>query len=285
MTSNNLNVGITGATGFLGSHIVRALSQKNVEYETFDRNKYDLCKSESLKEFVQNKHVIIHAGALNIGSIIDLLKANVLGIAGLLEAISLYNPLVKFIFISSAQVYLDNNIYGLSKKMGEELVEHFSRQKKVTGFILRMTNLYGSDCKPFYNSALTTFIYQAVCGEEITINGDGSQTRDYLYVLDGVDAIMQSINKKIKGIEILDICSGEKHSLNDVIQLLRRIYIKDIRIRYNTHYVSDRWNFTVSPKKAKEVLGWKVKTSFRQGLDNTVRSMEKSVIDKKQKRA
>lgn len=264
-----INIGLTGGNGFLGSHIAKELSKIDVEYEIFDRNKYDIFNPNSLKDFVKNKNVIIHAAALNLGEMVDVLKVNVLGTAGLLEAISLYNPNIKIIFTSSVQAYLDNHKYGLSKKIGEDLVKFYSKRNNLTGFILRITNLYGPGCKPFYNSALTTFIYQAIHKEDITVNGDGSQIRDYLYVSDATDAIIQCIKKQTKDIETLDICSGKKYSLNDIIFKLKK-YAKDIKIRYNTDYISEKWNFALSCEKAKKHLGWEARTSFDEGLEKTV---------------
>jgi nucleoside-diphosphate-sugar epimerase len=235
-----------------------------------DRKKYDLCDLKSLKNFVKNKNVIIHLAAQNIGTMDELIRVNVLGTACLLEAISLYGQLTKFIFISSVQVYLKNKMYGLTKRIGEELVEYFDKEGKIEAIILRMTNLYGLGCKPFYNSAITTFMHQAIKGEEIVINGNGDQERDYLYVSDSVDAIMKAIIIPSKKVLYLDICSDVKQSLNEVLDIIRSVCKKSIKVRYNKNVNDIPWEFNISSNEAKQVLNWIPKVNLKKGIEITM---------------
>lgn len=272
MNIKNVHIGITGGTGFLGKHLANRLKEEKINYEVLDRNKYDLCDPASLKIFVENKNVIIHLAAQSMGTTDELVRVNVLGTACLLEAISLYGPFTKFIFISSVQVYLKNKMYGLTKRIGEELVEYFDKQEKIDAVILRVTNLYGLGCKPFYNSAITTFMHQAIKGEEIVINGSGDQERDYLYVSDSVDAIMKAIIIPSKEVLYLDICSDVKQSLNGVLDIIRSVYKKGIKVRYNKNVIDIPWEFNISSNEAKQVLNWVPKVTFKKGIETTMDS-------------
>ena len=273
MNIKDLHIGITGGTGFLGKHLVKRLKEEGIDYEILDRKKYDPYDLKSLKKFVENKNVIVHLAAQNIGAIDELVKANVLGTACLLEAISKYGSSTKFIFISSVQVYLKDKIYGMTKRFGEEIVKYFDGQEKIDSVILRVTNLYGSGCKPYYNSAITTFIHQAVKGEEIVINGDGKQERDYLYVTDAIDVIIKAITVSSKRVLYLDICSDSKRSLNDVLDIIRSICKKNIKVRYNKNRIDVPWRFNISSNKAKKMLKWNPKINLEKGIEITVNSL------------
>src|SRR3989344_3215110 len=189
-----INVAVTGADGFLGRHVVEKLKKEsNIVLFLFDRSKQSLFRVNSLRQFLNKKDVIIHLAAVNRDNNSNLIKVNCLGILGLLEGICKYSPNAKLIFSSSFQVYEKESMYGLSKKFAEELIEYYSKKNNIKSIILRIANIYGSGGKPFYNSAIATFVYQIKTGKPLIINGDGKQKRDYIHVTDVVDAIMKCI--------------------------------------------------------------------------------------------
>ena len=258
---------MTGGTGFLGNHLLERLKKLKFEYTVFDKNKHDLFKPQTLKNAISKKDCIIHLAALHRDqNQNNILHVNVEGTRGVLEAMRLFNPDAKLIFTSSFQVYVKNNLYGLSKRNAEILIEKYVKKYAFKSVILRMTNLYGPGYKPFHNSALCTFIHQVKNKQVITINGDGSQTRDYLYVDDAVDAIMSSLNYEPRTISYFDLCTGKKTSLNDIINLLRSINKDDILVKYNRAVDMDDWGIKKNYKKAAQILGWKPKTNLSDGL-------------------
>ena len=185
-----MKVAITGASGFVGSYLLEALRKEKITFATFNHKKHDLFRPETLRDLVKDKDVIIHlAGVNRDDDLTNITKVNVLGTKGLLDAMLMYSPLAKLIFISSFQAYLQENIYGASKRNAEELIESYVNRSKLTAIILRFTNMYGPGSKPFYNSVIATFAHQIQKGEPIVINGDGEQKRDYLYITDGANAI------------------------------------------------------------------------------------------------
>lgn len=263
-----MKIAVTGASGFIGQAVVHHLVKENVKITTFDKEKYNLLDSESLKDFVEDQEVIIHLAGVNRGTNYELVQVNTLGMLSLLEAVSKYAPAAKIVFASTFQVYLPQSLYGLSKRFAEDLLVLYALNRKVQSTILRLSNVYGPGAKPFYNSVITTFVHLIKNGEVLNVNGDGSSQRDFIYVDDVADAFAEAATHKQKDtVEIMDICSGESTSLNAVVNILKSLSEKPVEVKYNKDITDKPWptkdkNF----KKAKELLRWEPKTSLEEGL-------------------
>lgn len=269
---NTGKIVITGGEGFLGKYVVERLKKEGMSPVLLDKKKHDLFDPQSLEELLKGAGVIIHLAGANRDSDFNLIRVNTLGTAALLESISKYAKGAKLIFSSTAQVYTDG-VYGLSKKFAEQLIENYSNRKLVRGIVLRISNIYGVGCRPFYNSVIATFIHLANEKKPIVINGDGSQRRDYVYVEDVVDAIIKSIDYNMENsIEHFDICSGKLVSLNEIVDKLRFISKKEIDVQYNKNYQGSEWEIKRDHNLASEKLGWNPKTTLDQGLRYTIQS-------------
>lgn len=267
-----MNIAITGATGFLGKYLCKRLQKEKIYFETFNKNIHNLFNPSSLKTLILDKNVVIHLAGCNRGDdISELMKVNILGTKGLLDAMAKYSQNARLIFASSSQVYLKRSIYGGSKKKAEEIIEQYVKNHLIeNACILRFTNLYGAGGKPFYNSVVATFIHLIKKGKEIIINGDGNQTIDFLYVEDAVDAIIKAAKTDLKSsFEIFDICSGKQTSINKAIRILLKSSGKKIKLQYN-NLQRDQKRFIKSYKKAKKFLGWQPETSLDEGLKLTM---------------
>src|SRR6266404_193061 len=183
-------IAITGAEGFIGSYLKKRLQQENIPFREFDRKKYSLDRPESMKDFLIDIDIVVHLAGANRDTPINILKTNAIDTGGLLQAMSLYAPASRIIFASSFWVYSNNSLYGLSKKMAEEIIEYYARTTSLRGTILRISNVYGPGGKPFYNSVIATFAHLIKNKEKISIIGDGSDMRDYIYVGDVIEAII-----------------------------------------------------------------------------------------------
>lgn len=270
-----MKVAITGASGFVGSHLLEALRKEKIIFATFNPKKHDLFRPETLRGLVKDKDVVIHLAGVNRDSdVSNIMKVNVLGTKGLLDAMLLYAPTAKIVFISSFQAYLEDNIYGASKRNAEELIESYVHRSQLTAIILRFTNMYGPGCKPFYNSVIATFSHQIRKGKSIVINGDGSQKRDYLYVTDGVDAIYKALSYTPQKVMYFDICSGTQTSLNEVLLMLQKYASKKVIVRYNKEVEASDWGLRKNYQKAKQILGWEPKVSIEKGLQMLMKESE-----------
>src|SRR3989344_385031 len=269
--TNKIKIAVTGDEGFLGKHLIKVLKTRGLSFTTFDRTKYNLLNPESLKGFVTGKDVIIHLAGANRNTNFKLSQTNTLGTVGLLSAIAEYSPKTRLIYASSSQIYLDQSYYGLSKRQAEELLHWYRNNAALDTLALRFSNLYGPGGKPFYNSVIATFASLINEGKTISVNGDGKQERDYLYVDDAVEAIIKATlhQGKFETAE-LDICSGTQTSLNKLLEILKSVCPQEIPVEYKKTLSGPEWRINKDNQSAKELLGWQPTTSLRQGLINSL---------------
>lgn len=282
-----MEIGITGYTGFIGSHLYNRLkSHPDFRCHVFDRKKYCLFDIKSMKSFVENKDVIIHLAGANRAPEEELLKVNVLGTLNLMEAIRKYSQTdTRIIFSSSLQVYglrknleylkesdelKPNNVYGLSKKFAEEIISKYYEWYGIKSLIFRISNVYGEGCKPYYNSVISTFIDLIFKKRKIIINGTGEQARDFIYISDVVDAFLKAIRHHFKGLEVINICTGKPITINKIVSILRDVTGIPFVVEYKKDV--EQTNFLVGdPTKAENVLGFKAKVDIKEGLIRTIR--------------
>lgn len=271
MNKKTPKIAITGGEGFLGNAIIKKLKAQKIPFDTFDFKKHNLLNPKTLKSLVSGKDTIIHLAAINRGDTMELCKINILGTLSLLEAAIKYAPNSKIIFASSFQIYLNDSIYGLTKKTGEDLILQYTKKSAIRGTVLRLSNIYGPGGKPFYNSVIATFTHLIKNNEQITINGDGSAKRDFIYVQDVAEAFIKAAQTELKQFEIIDICSGKEVPLNHILKILKIASGKNIKIVYNKTAKEKPWptsnkNF----KMAKRLLNWEPKINLNEGLTNTL---------------
>lgn len=266
-----MKVAVTGDQGFLGKYVIDLLKREDFVITGFDRTKHDLLGPKTLIDFVSGKDVIIHLAAVNRGIEKEIMRVNALGTKNLLEAIKEYAPMTKLIFASTFQVYIKDGVYGNSKKQAEKYINYFSKKYGIKSIILRIANIYGPGCKPYYNSVIATFVHRIKQGEPLVINGDGTQKRDYIYVLDVAKAIAQSISYEPETAEYFDICSGKEIRLNTIVGYLRELSKKNIEVVYNKRVELYNFGIKKNYKKAEKVLGWSPTVSLREGLEETLK--------------
>lgn len=265
-----MKIGVTGGTGFLGKEVVKVLNAKAITVSLLNRKNENLLDSESLKNFVAHKDIIIHIAGANRATNYDLISVNTLSTLSLLEAIARYNPSTKIIFTSSVAIYADG-VYGLSKRYAEELIVYYAKQLPLKAIILRLSNIYGKGGKPFYNSVIATFLHNIEQGQSLEINGNGRQLRDYIYISDVVNAIIKAIMYKPKNnIEIFDICSGELVSLKKIVKELQNISSKKILVNFNKTKIETIVSKRLSNRRAKNLLGWVPTVSIKEGLQKVL---------------
>lgn len=261
-----MNIGITGASGFLGRHLTKELKRQKLIFSVFDRKEHSLFNVASLKNFVSGNDVIVHlAGVNKDGDLEDMLRVNILGTKTLLDAIVAYNKNIKLIFASSFSVYQEHDIFGLTKKIAEELISEYSEKHKFKSIILRYSNIYGLGARPFTNSALTTFAHLVKKGEPITLHGDGTQERDYLYVDDAICALLTSFQCDPKTTETYDVCLGNKTSLNELLTIISKISKKTVVINKEKNPLHQTlYNY---PEKLRYISNWHPEVSLEEGLE------------------
>lgn len=263
----------------------------------------DIRDPEITRLAAQGMDVIIHLAANTdvFSSIEDPwndMQSNVSGTLNMLEA-ARYNKVKRFVYASSiASIGEFKNAvheevpahpispYGAGKVAGESYCSAYFRTYGIETVALRFSNVYG----PFSNhkkSCIAAFIRNILEKKPVHIYGDGTQTRDFIYIDDLVYAITFSAEKKDIGGEIFQIATNTETSINSLLEKLIRIHKvqinEDIQIHYQGFRPGDIRRSRSTFSKASQKLGWQFKTQLDDGLESTfqwfLKEKEKMEID------
>ncbi len=211
-------------------------------------------------------------------------ETNVIGTLNYLEA-ARQGRVKKFIFASSGAPLGEQeppiteekaprplSPYGASKLAGEGYCSAYFGSFGLKTIALRFGNVYG------YRSArkgsvVAKFIKQALAGETLVIYGDGTQTRDFIYVDDLIDAIIAAVRSDVGG-EVFQIATHRETTVNEIAELLKTIIEsrtgRTVRVAYADERAGEvKRNFS-DISKARRLLGWEPRWSVHEGLDATV---------------
>jgi UDP-glucose 4-epimerase len=290
---------ITGGAGFLGSHLAERLVELKYEVIVLDnfisgslKNlkkiqnkvkivKLDISKSKSsLKKYFYRVDTVVHLAALvsmhqSVVKPEYYFKNNIIGTFNVLNAAK-KNNVKNFIYTASASCYgipkkfptnennkIDlKNPYALTKYLGEELVLHWCKMYKMKCVSLRLFNVYGPRSKitGSYNSVISTFLLQKKLNKPLTIVGDGKQTRDFVYVLDVVNAIILSLRNNKNFEQIYNVGSGKEAKINNIAKLFGKKF-KNIKKR-----PQETLRSLANITKIKRILKWKPQITIEKGI-------------------
>lgn len=299
---------VTGGAGFIGSHIVDkyiGLGHKVVVIDDFSTGfrknlnprakfyKVDIRNYKALEKIIKKEkpQIINHHAA--VSEVIKSLKdpsltyeVNILGTVNLLLA-GAKAGVKKFIFASSAgTVYGDAkklpakeesplnplSSYGISKIIGEEFIKFYAKIYGFNYLILRYGNVYGPRQNPRGEAGIIAIFSELMKkGIRPTIFGDGTKTRDYVYIDDIAKANILGL-KKGKN-EVLNISSGKEISDQKVFDTLAQIINFKKPPIYAPFRPGEVYRIHSDCSRAKKILGWKPKISFREGVKKYLNSL------------
>lgn len=284
-----MKIGITGANGFIGTHLVEKLSKnKKLSLYFFDKTIHSLFNETSLIDFVSDKDIIIHlAGVKGLSDVAQLYEVNVLGTANLLHAIKKYGKKsVHFILSSSFLVYEENmshmplredfistvptNQYGLSKYLSEKIVNYYNQTYNIKASILRIANVYGPIKNGLSHSVPNLFIEGVLNNKAITIRGSGDTVRDLIYVTDVVEALYKTIINQKKEYLLINVCTGKETKMIDVVTLVEIILKKKAVIRYETSF-KEKAYWIGDGSHAKAEINFSPSVTIEEGIRKTIR--------------
>lgn len=307
-----MRVLVTGGAGFIGSHLVdRLLDLGNEVVVVFDRNKPsklahrehevswvhgDIRDYRQCVKAVKDVEIVIHLAALinvdeSIHEPLDFYETNVRGTMNLLEAVRNESSVQKFIYQSTAECYgtkLKGKIketdlcdarspYASSKYAAERYCLSYAYtygKPEIT--VIRGFNTYGPRQTYGVKGALIAiFITNILHGKPPTINGDGSQMRDYIYVEDMAEGLVNAIQKRGLNGEIINLASGEAISVNKIAEAILELTNSSLKPIHRETRLGEVARSCGDPSKALKLLGWEAKTPFDEGLRETIKYYRK----------
>jgi UDP-glucose 4-epimerase len=294
----NISV-VTGGAGFIGSHLVDLLLEKGHEVRVIDNfsggHKSNLKvagANPNLKIFsedildLQVDSTIFHSvdyvfHLAGIGDIVpsiekpnDYMAVNVQGTVKVLEC-ARKNSIKKFVYASSSSCYgladtptdefaiiSPEYPYALSKYLGEQCVFHWNRVYGLPVNSICIFNAYGPRVRTTgaYGAVFGVFLKQKLMGKPFTVVGDGTQTRDFVYVTDVAQGFLLAAQTEISG-ERFNLGGGRPRSINELIEILKGPVIQ-IPKRPGEPDVTH-----ADIAKISTMLNWKPKVAFQEGVE------------------
>ena len=297
---------VTGGAGFIGSHMVDLLVEEGFSVRVIDNltggregnlaqhaaNQNVIVDRRDVREIVPNDLIFRDASYVfhfaGIGDIvpsiehpIDYMTTNVLGTVNVLEC-ARYAQIQKLVYAASSSCYglaktptdeshpIDTKYpYALSKYQGEQAALHWHHIYKLPVNSVRIFNAYGTRSRTSgaYGAVFGVFLKQKLMGQPLTVVGDGSQTRDFLYVTDVARAFYAAARTDRVG-RIYNLGAGKPQSVNRLVELLggEKIYIPRRPGEPNCTWADIA--------RAKQELSWSPEISFEEGVAKIVENID-----------
>ncbi|HTN44350.1 MAG TPA: NAD-dependent epimerase/dehydratase family protein [Nitrospiria bacterium] len=299
-----MKVLVTGGAGFIGSHLVDRLIQEGHDVVVVDNlstgkkkninrdahfYKADILNPRIEKIFKKEKPDLIshHAAQMDVRrSVADPIfdaHVNVLGLLNVLEN-AVRHGTKKVIFASSGgAVYGEQQVfpapethplhpvspYGISKLAGEHYLYYYQQVAGLNYVALRYANVYGPRQDPFGEAGVVAiFSQKTLMNDQPIINGNGKQTRDYIFVEDVVEAHMAVIENSIKG--IFNVGTGKETSVNQLFRHLVDISGAKVKEVYGPEKRGEQTRSVLDYTKLKKATDWEPKVELYDGLKMTV---------------
>lgn len=295
---------VTGGAGFIGSHIVehfqgraevivldnfRSGHRRNLQGFNCRLVEGSILDPQALATAIEGVSEVYHLAAMisvpeSMHKPQECVELNALGTLRVLEAAE-KAKVRKVVLASSAAIYGDNPVvpkvetmlpepkspYAVTKLDGEYYLDLFRRERGLATTALRFFNVFGprQDPRSPYAAAIPIFIERAVQGQDITIFGDGQQTRDFIYVKDIVGALtFAAETTALHG--VFNVGYGQKMTVQSVAEQIIAQTKSSAKITHLPERIGDIKHSMASPAKLLEA-GWKPKHTLNEGLTATVK--------------
>lgn len=300
---------VTGAAGFVGSNLSRALLERgyrvrgfdnfetgdpaNVESLTdhpdFEFHRGDLRSTAAVEAAVEDATHVLHQAAVpsvprSIDDPVGVTEANCLGTTKLLTAARDAGA-ETVVVASSSSVYGPTETqpkredqppnpvspYALSKYWTEQLACQYSEFYGLDTVALRYFNVFGPNQDPNgqYAAVIPKFITAMLDGERPPVYGDGEQSRDFTHVENVVEANVRAAESDVAG-EVVNVGCNDRVTLNELISLINAHLGTDLEPRYLEPRAGDVRHSQASIERAQRLLGYEPVVEFREGLERTI---------------
>ena len=294
-----MNVVVTGGAGFIGSHLVERLLNEGNRVTVLDNfstgrpqnlesmrgsdrltvHEVDIADHDAIAPLCAGADWCFHVAALadivpSMQRPLEYFHANVQGTASVVEA-ARKAGVRRFVYTASSSCYGIPDIYptpesaeirpqypyALTKFLGEQLVLHWAQVYGLPAMALRFFNVYGprSRTSGTYGAVFGVFLAQKLANRPFTVVGDGSQTRDFTFVSDVVDALITAAESDVTGVAV-NVGSGNTYSVNRLVELLGG------EVEYIPKRPGEPDCTHADTTRIERLLHWRAKVSFEEGV-------------------
>ena len=309
-----MNILVTGGAGFIGTHLVEKFidkqhkvividnlltgSKKNLEYffdsENFSFIEFDV---QNHIEVAEDLDYVLHLASPASPKAytqypINTLKAGSIGTINTLGLAKAKNA--KYLLTSTSEIYGDplvspqpesywgnvnpngtRSMYDEAKRFAEAAVSSYNRTYDLDTRILRLFNTYGPKMKINDGRVVTNFIYQAITGNDITIYGQGNQTRSFCYIDDTVSGILKAMESDNS--EVFNIGNPNEITILQLAEKIIELTNSKSEIKFVKLPEDDPMQRKPDISKANNKLDWFPKVSLEDGLKKTIEWVENSI--------
>lgn len=299
-----MRVLVTGGAGFIGSHIADRLVLEGHEVSIIDNlstgkkenlnpqaefYKLDIESPGIEKVFKKEKpELICHLAAQmdvrrSVSDPAFDARTNIIGTLNLLENAVRYGTRKVILASTGGAIYGEGgpypttedhpprpvSPYGISKLTGEHYLYYYQVTYGINYVSLRFANVYGPRQDPFGEAGVVAiFTKKMLRNEQPMINGNGMQTRDYVYVEDVVNAVLAAIDNNVS--DTFNVGTSTETSVNDLFRLLAEITGSNVREMHAPAKKGEQMRSCLNFDKIKKCLDWEPSVPLRVGLSNTV---------------
>lgn len=299
-----MKIVVTGGAGFIGSHVVDAYCEAGHEVTVIDnlstgREEFvnskaaliqaDITDKDRIQEILlelQPEVINHHAAHIQVGNSVKNpqfdAENNILGLLNIME-VAKQMGVKKVIMASTGGAMYGNkqtpfseemkeeplSPYGVSKRAGELYLNYYHEQYGIPYVVLRYANVYGPRQNPHGESGVIAIFSEMIAqGKSPVVNGDGSHTRDYVFVMDVVKANLAALQTQFVG--PVNIGTSREISTLDVFRSVVAEFNANIPESHGPERPGEQVTSALSYKRATEVLGWEPSISFEDGVKQVV---------------
>jgi UDP-glucuronate decarboxylase len=298
---------VTGGAGFIGSHLCERLLKKDNEVLCVDNfftgNKQNIIHLLENSYFEIMRHDITFPLYVEVDEIYNLacpaspvyyqfdpVQTTKTSVMGAINMLGLAKRLkIKVLQASTSEIYGDSEIhpqpetyrgnvnpigpracYDEGKRCAETLFFDYYRQLNLKIKVVRIFNTYGPRMRPDDGRVISNFIIQALQNKDITIYGDGSQTRSFCYIEDMVEGIIRMMDSPDEVTGPINLGNSEEISVIDIAKKIINLTNSKSKIIYESLPEDDPKRRCPDTKLAKDILDWQVKNGIEEGLTKTI---------------
>ena len=296
---------VLGGNGFIGSHVVDQLVADGNDVTVFDRFGVaqprftasgvrmidgDFLNAEDVTNAVDGIGTVVHLVSTTnpltaeADPLLDI-NTNLMGSVALFEACAASSSVQRIVFASSGGTVYGNGSgilsedsltqpispYGICKLATENYLRFFAATTKLTSVSLRIANPYG-DRQPLGRNqgVIPIFIERLLKGMPLTVFGDGTMVRDYLYVTDVAVAISRAVSCAEPHASVYNIGSGVGHSVNDIVCAIEKALGRTAQIEHREQPRSFAQSVVLDTRRFTDEFGWRPTVSLDEGVAMTV---------------